>query len=227
MRSKADYFLRHLFLRILCHSLDDTDLSNTSVSAGQLDPSQINITTLPRSNSPVPVRTNSQLSYDKNLDYEAGDDGSSINSRTRFFSRRTTGKTRSRTDIEEGALEDTIMVQTPQLNAQAMATLEQLKAGGRVNVLLKNLFVFLFRDGTVISIHETPSSQFSEPILTRLRASDSVLRSTADPSLLVESVLDLVVDHAVEVVQEYQKAILKLECEILLKPNMTSVKHCM
>jgi Mg2+ and Co2+ transporter CorA len=220
MRSKADYFSRHLFLRVLCHSVD---------SAGQTDP-EINITTLPRSLSPTGLRPNSQFSDDKSSGYETGDVLYIPNSQTQFFRRRSTGKTRSRNstvpDLEVGGLQ-VVIPRKRESNAEAMATLDQLKAGGRVNVSLKNLFLFLLRDGTVISIHQTPSSKFSEPILTRLRTSDSVLRSTADPSLLLESILDLVVDHAVEVVQEYEKAILKLECEILLKPNMTSVKHRM
>jgi len=107
-----------------------------------------------------------------------------------------------------------------------VATIDQLKAGERVNVLLKNLFIFLLRDGTIISIHQTPTAEFADPILNRLRTRDTVLRTTADPSLLLESILDLVVDHAVEVVEEYQKKIFKLERDILLKPKMKSVRYC-
>jgi Mg2+ and Co2+ transporter CorA len=84
--------------------------------------------------------------------------------------------------------------------------------------------MFLLRDGTLISIHQTPTPAFAEPILNRLRTRDTVLRTTADPSLLLESILDLVVDQAVEVVEAYQKKILKLEHDILLKPKMKSVR---
>ena len=37
----------------------------------------------------------------------------------------------------------------------------------------------------------------------------------------------LVVDQALEVVEEYQKRILKLEKAVLLKPSMKHVRRCM
>ena len=45
--------------------------------------------------------------------------------------------------------------------------------------------------GTVISIHPSPNLDFTAPITSRLRVRDSLLRSSADPSMLVESLLDL------------------------------------
>ena len=51
--------------------------------------------------------------------------------------------------------------------------------------------MFSFVSGTVISINETPDIDFTVPIISRLRHRDTVLRATADPSLLVESLLDL------------------------------------
>ena len=87
--------------------------------------------------------------------------------------------------------------------------------------------MYLLRDGTFITIHQTNTSAFASPLMSRLRSRDTVLRSTAaDSSLLLESVLDLVVDEAVEVVEEYQKMILKLECDILSNPGLKSVRHC-
>ncbi|KAF8585122.1 hypothetical protein K439DRAFT_1082558 [Ramaria rubella] len=217
IRSKADYFVKHLFLRVLCHSL-----GSSSVKANE------HITTLPRSASPIGIRTESRFSDDK-FEYDAGDDDNddSEKSQTRLFRKKTRKASPGHSDLEAA---DKRNVSTwPRIkrhsNAQQKATLDTLKADARVNVLLKNLYIFLLRDGTVISIHQTPSPAFAEPILTRLRASDTVLRSTADPSLLVQSILDLVVDQAVEVVEEYQKEIFKLECEVLLKPKMKTVRH--
>ena len=44
--------------------------------------------------------------------------------------------------------------------------------------------------GTVIAIHQADRG-FGDPILNRLKQRDSVLRTTADPSLLLEAILDL------------------------------------
>lgn len=47
-RSKADYYMKHLFLRVLCHTLcSDEELAETS--------SESSFTNLPRSSSPTPM----------------------------------------------------------------------------------------------------------------------------------------------------------------------------
>ena len=45
--------------------------------------------------------------------------------------------------------------------------------------------------GTVISFQSKPNFHLTEPIVARIRQRDTTLRTTADPSLLVESLLDL------------------------------------
>lgn len=45
--------------------------------------------------------------------------------------------------------------------------------------------------GTVISMHSTPDLDLTAPITRRLRQRDTVLRTSADPSLLVQALLDL------------------------------------
>jgi len=45
--------------------------------------------------------------------------------------------------------------------------------------------------GTVISVHPTPSLEFTASITERLHRDDSVLRTSEDASILVESLLDL------------------------------------
>lgn len=45
--------------------------------------------------------------------------------------------------------------------------------------------------GTVISISQSTDVNFTAPIIARLRQKVSGLRLTADPSLLVQSLLDL------------------------------------
>ena len=45
--------------------------------------------------------------------------------------------------------------------------------------------------GTIISIHPTPNVEFTSPIARRLHQRDTILRKSADPSLIVQALLDL------------------------------------
>ena len=64
------------------------------------------------------------------------------------------------------------------------------KTEASVNVDVENLFIYLGKDGTVISIHQADRG-FGDPIYKRLRQRDGILRSTGDPSLLLQALLDL------------------------------------
>jgi hypothetical protein len=50
-----------------------------------------------------------------------------------------------------------------------------------------NLYIL----GTVISIRPNPDLNFTAPIAARLRQRDSLLRTSADPSMLIQGLLDL------------------------------------
>ncbi|KAJ7485855.1 magnesium transporter [Mycena latifolia] len=103
------------------------------------------------------------------------------------------------------------------------AALHALKSGERVNVNVSPMFIFLTRDGTVITIHSTPRLDMTKPITSRLRQFDTGLRTSADASLLVQSLLSLVADMALEVVDAYKDKIKKFERKILLRPTIDTV----
>ncbi|KAJ7043311.1 magnesium transporter [Mycena alexandri] len=99
-----------------------------------------------------------------------------------------------------------------------------LTKGDRVVVKHEPMFIFLLREGTVISIHPTPNLEFTEPVTERMHQHDSVLRTSEDPAILVEGLLDLIVDRILEVMDEYQDKIHQLEHDILMKPGMSTVR---
>jgi len=103
--------------------------------------------------------------------------------------------------------------------------LKAVKSGERVEVDVSSMYLFLYRDGTVISIHPTPDLTFTSPIAQRLRPLDTVLRKSADPSLLIHAILDLVVDKALQVIDQYHKNINKYEHDILMRPKMKTVRQ--
>lgn len=227
-RSKADYYTQHLFLRILSHSLasDDEVVSST-------------FTDFPRSASPVDMEPSDHKYRDSERSTEEDDErtvyGNSSAMNSKFSTRRTKRGTMKRTpsyrmesvkvDLESPApvvRQDSLRTRKRERDAR---TIEELKKGGRVNVKIEPVCIFLFRDGTVISINKTPTTEFMAPIMARLRQRDTTLRLSADASLLVQSLLDLIVDRCLEVVDEYQGKLVKLEHDVLLKPNMRTVRE--
>ena len=98
--------------------------------------------------------------------------------------------------------------------------------------------------GTVISLQSSCDMDLTYPISQRLRSRDTVLSKSADPSLLVHALLDLsrpphidwnwshsnrhhiVVDKALEVIDQYHVQITKFEHDTLLKPEMQTVRKC-
>ncbi|KAH9948220.1 cora-like Mg2+ transporter protein-domain-containing protein [Amylocystis lapponica] len=231
-RSKADYYPKHLFLRVLRHSLVADDDINTP------DPS---MTDLPRSDSPEFMtgddsdeEDSSGPSKEKDGDDERTMYGSASGSR--FSTARTRGGTLKARF--QGAVRDVeshpMRAQEPQKfgnvedrkksNARNVKLIRELKKGDRVNV--RSSQCVSSSSGTALSsrsigAHESSDTNidFTQPIMDRLRQRDTGLRTTADPSLLVESLLDLIVDQALEVIEEYQGKILKIEQAVLVKPG--------
>ncbi|KAJ3777804.1 hypothetical protein FB446DRAFT_783971 [Lentinula raphanica] len=73
---------------------------------------------------------------------------------------------------------------------------------------------------TVITVHRTPNTKLMEPIRERLGRISTLLRSTSDASLLVQSILDLAVDKTLGLTEAYQAKLQKFERKLLLKPDM-------
>ncbi|KAF9535631.1 magnesium transporter [Crepidotus variabilis] len=220
-RSKADYYTRHLFMRVLCHQLGEAELRNAH-----------NVYKTERSSSPEPIEV-----LDDEMD--KGDED-----RTKFNSPDSTFKEPSSGILPTHRKEVTInSVQSDGPNSLSKllrkekeaklqredrkkeeATLQAIKEGERVAVDVSTMYLFLFRDGTVISIHPTPDLTFTSPIADRLQPMDTVLRKSADPSLLIHALLDLIIDRTLAVVDRFHSNITKYEHDILLRPKMKTVK---
>ncbi|KAF8640775.1 hypothetical protein AX17_000425 [Amanita inopinata Kibby_2008] len=223
-RSKVDYYTKHLFLRVLCHELEAREKSDLDYLAGKT-----------RSASPEPmVPEYSSLDDEKPHAYE---DENPFNTPPHHpVTRKRPLLPTSRKDLHlmfnrtGPALPSLIKTEKEakkqrQRRLEEKASLEAIKRGEGVKVKVSPVFIFLFRDGTVISMQTTPNLSFTAPISHRLRQSDTVLRTSADPSLLVHSLLDLIVDKALDVVDEYHNIINKCERDIMLKPQIKHVRQ--
>ncbi|KAJ7784832.1 magnesium transporter [Mycena maculata] len=228
-RSKVDYYAEHLFLRILCHELGNPDEPFTS------SPVQgSTLTDLPRSDSPTPFTANdAEMELREFGKGEFGDDDKTLHGTqsTRRKGRPPLPTSRPAVGTNPNPRSRLTELATKRDNASDAtkkrrmheAEIKALKSGERVDVKVSPMFIFLFRDGTVISIHSTPNLELTRPITRRLRQRDTGLRTSADASLLVQSLLDLIVDNALEVIDAYHVKIKKFEREILFKPKMTTV----
>ncbi|KAF9486595.1 magnesium transporter [Pholiota conissans] len=237
-RSKADYYTKHLFLRVLCHELvEDDDLPTNSLGS---------FTDAPRSSSPEPISYFSPEDGDKTIDNSTEELAKSGGISTSFssiakrpLSRRspilpTTRVNSGRPTYTRNSIPKEFSIMAAKeaaLQAQSAerkedeAAVRTLKKGSRVNVAVSPMFFFLFRDGTVISIRSVPNLNFTIPIAYRLNSRDTVMRKSADPSLLLHALLDLIVDNAIQVIDRYHVKIHKYELQILLQPNMETVKE--
>ncbi|KAH7911591.1 hypothetical protein BJ138DRAFT_1062811 [Hygrophoropsis aurantiaca] len=254
-RSKTDYYPRHLFIRVLCHTLAHSD-ANSDASVSKFIPSDDDNLSNPRRRATSPGQ---MTSFDYNRSKEGGSDideeesntvlGSSTPGHTTWrgrSSRSRKGGIVKRRGYGQMAMMHNTDLEAPTQTAEkpptigfgqrkdtaarrrrekAQASLEELKKEGRVNVNIQPISIFLLRDGTVISIMPQDYLDFAAPIIARLRQKDTGLRASADPSMLVQSLLDLVVDSAMEVVDAYHEKVLELEHAVLLKPNMKVVQQ--
>ncbi|CAE6384325.1 unnamed protein product [Rhizoctonia solani] len=122
----------------------------------------------------------------------------------------------------------TLSVVQPTFTAGAKLTMvedavQTLKLqSGTLDVDTARLFVFLLKDGTLITIHQSATLYGTE--LTQQLKGPCLMRAVADPSMLFHGHLDLIGDHLLTIADEYQLMILELERSILLKPTLVAVQ---
>lgn len=264
--SKADYYNKHLFIRMLCHTLkaeDDHSPNIIEPNAPRPHVNRSNTTPPPAYSSRTGTMTENQAAVDHKFASE--DDvsapkgglfrrqampsepgsrvrtlaGTSFSGAQPWMSGSMTadpekvwaksvypnlgGGSGKRTNARKYSMQLSSMFESNS-NSQTQATINELKKGERVEVKLRNLYCIMFRDGTLITIHQDVASDFFHPIMSRLKQRDTLLRNTADVSLLLQGIIDLLVDHAVKVVDKYHQQILKFEKDILIRPKVKTVK---
>lgn len=229
-RSGVDYYKKHLFIRVLSHTLNQND---------QIEPNFLE--QFARSPSPEPLRSSNDIDGLPAYTTEENPPSGFASKLSRKF--RSPHKSAT---IEPGGYDvENIDVSKPpnngstvnygsfyaaydqgqMVNKTVLKLVQELREGGRVEVNIKPVYIFLSKDGTVISIHPDNNLRFTEPIRRRLMQRDTGLRTTADASFLVHGILDLIVDSALEIIDAYQRKIIELEQQILLKAKMKAVRQ--
>jgi len=89
-------------------------------------------------------------------------------------------------------------------------------------ISVEQVSIFLQSDNTVVSFFEHSADVIEEPILTRLRSSETILRTSGDASMIMHAIIDGIVDLAIPCTAAYEHSIAELELDVLIDP---SIRH--
>ncbi|KAF2398849.1 hypothetical protein EJ06DRAFT_558026 [Trichodelitschia bisporula] len=87
-------------------------------------------------------------------------------------------------------------------------------------VSVEQVSLFLTADNTVIAFFEHSADDIEGPILRRLSSPDTILRRTADASMLLQAIIDAIIDLALPVTAAYEDIMGDLELDILTDPSI-------
>lgn len=107
-------------------------------------------------------------------------------------------------------------------NAERVAFMEKhtTLAAKKMLVGVEQVSIFLTSCNTVISFFENSADDVEPPILERLGSEHTVLRSSCDASMVVQSIVDAVIDLAFPVIHAYQDVMADLEVSVITSPDI-------
>ncbi|KAK3070005.1 hypothetical protein LTR53_011199 [Teratosphaeriaceae sp. CCFEE 6253] len=85
---------------------------------------------------------------------------------------------------------------------------------------VEQVSLFQTRDNTIITIFEHSGEDIFKPIFARLQSSHTILRSSEDPSMLVQGVIDATVDLSAPLDRAFEDAFTELELAVLTRPSI-------
>jgi Mg2+ and Co2+ transporter CorA len=115
-------------------------------------------------------------------------------------------------------------------NAKDTDLAQQLDKPGRhfyerFDMSVEQVSIFLTTENTVITIFERSGQDVFTPLFTRLQSHHTILRSSNDPSMLVQGVIDAVVDISTPVCKAFGDAFTELELSVLTLPTITQSRQ--
>lgn len=98
-------------------------------------------------------------------------------------------------------------------------------ASDKFGLLWEQVSAFLTEDGTVITIFEYSGKDVFTPILARLQSPQTVVRSSNDPSMLLQAVVDTTVDLSLPIGHAVAEIFEELERAVLYNPRIPQSKQ--
>jgi len=107
-------------------------------------------------------------------------------------------------------------------NSERIAYMEAHSSLSPLNkmVHVEQVSIFLTPDGTIVSFFEISGDDIEPPILARLNSEKTLLRTSSDPSMMLQAIIDSIVDLSFPVVSAYQDTIAELELNVLTDPSV-------
>lgn len=96
---------------------------------------------------------------------------------------------------------------------------------GKFGMSVEQVSAFLTTDNTLITIFEKSGNDIFQPIMTRLRSSQTVVRSSNDASMLLQACIDAIVDLSLPIGRAVGEAFDALEQDVLSKPTIGQSKQ--
>ena len=95
----------------------------------------------------------------------------------------------------------------------------------KLGIAVEQVSLFLTSNNTVITIFEHSGQDILNPILTRLNSPQTIVRSTNDPWVLVQAVIDAVVDLSLPIGKAVADVFGELEYAVLSSPAISQSKE--
>ncbi|KXT06197.1 hypothetical protein AC578_1439 [Pseudocercospora eumusae] len=96
---------------------------------------------------------------------------------------------------------------------------------GKFGMSVEQVSAFLTTDHTLITIFERSGNDVFQPIMTRLRSSQTVVRSSNDASMLLQACIDAIVDLSLPIAKAVGEAFDDLEQDVLSRPTIGQSKQ--
>ena len=90
----------------------------------------------------------------------------------------------------------------------------------QLGVSVEQVSIFMLDNNTVVSIFERSAADVLRPLAARLFEKNTILRRSADASLLFQAIIDAIVDMAIPITLAYQESIAELEYQVLSNPHI-------
>ncbi|KAK3374826.1 hypothetical protein B0H63DRAFT_480969 [Podospora didyma] len=91
-------------------------------------------------------------------------------------------------------------------------------------VACEQVSMFITNDNVIISFFELSAAEVEEPIIRRLKTSDTILRHSCDASMTGQAIIDAIIDLAIPVTTCYTEVIGDLELDVLTQPTLDHTK---